>query len=91
MSGIEIEVTSNIKQLVAQLGQLAAKEIPFATARTLTKVAALAREDIKKGLRKDFDLRNKFSERGIISADASDEIGCEGQGLAECCVVHRNR
>lgn len=60
-----IECEINAIDIASKLGVFAEKQIPFATAQTLTVLAARGKKKVEKGMDKEFNLRNTFSKRGI--------------------------
>lgn len=55
----------NFRQLKSRLNWIERDQLPFAVAKTLTKTAYQASDEIKNNLRMDFILRNRYTERGI--------------------------
>jgi hypothetical protein len=62
---IPIRVTTTFPELVAWLGQLATKQVPFATAKALTRVAQDAQAEVRKELPHRFTLRSSWLVQGI--------------------------
>lgn len=80
-----VSVTSNASALAAMLGDVAGRQIPFATALALTEVAFKVQRTEKSEMGKTLELRNKFSQSGVQvnPAEKSDwprmyaEVGIE--------------
>ncbi len=65
MSGIEIGIASNLKQLIRDMEHFVADQLPFATVDALTQSARKAKDRVRKSLNKRFELRSKYSVNGI--------------------------
>jgi hypothetical protein len=90
---IEIKVESNARELAMALGELAQRQIPFATAKALTRTAQSARDEIRSTLGDYFKLRAKARmERGITieRAEKRDWPNCAAKvgTLDEFLVPH---
>lgn len=64
MSGY-LQIDSNATALAIALGDLTAKQVPFATALALTDVAFKVQRGEKTELARSMELRNRFSTSGI--------------------------
>lgn len=62
---MHIEISTNATDLARALGQLKAREIPWASAKALTELAFDGMRAAKSELAASMDLRNRFSAGGI--------------------------
>lgn len=62
---IDIEIQTNVTKTLAQLDELANKQLPFATALALTRLAQASQGDLRSSLRQYFTIRNDFVSKGI--------------------------
>lgn len=60
-----MDVSIDISDFVANIDQAQAKDIPFATAKTLTRVAQDAQIEVKREIGKKFTLRNTWTQLGV--------------------------
>jgi len=65
MTNIDMIIETNIVELGLELGDVAAKQIPFATALALTRTALDARDAAKRQLDDDLTIRSKWIFSGI--------------------------
>lgn len=59
MAAIEISVGTNAAQIAAALGDFVGKQLPFATATALTRVAQDSREEVVRAMPQHFKIRSK--------------------------------
>jgi hypothetical protein len=62
---VEVSVAHTLDRAVAALSDLERRQVPFATARTLTSVAYVARDKVRKELPGRFTIRRPWVARGI--------------------------
>ncbi len=62
---MNIQILSNAKQVNKALTSLAYKQLPFATAVALTKTAAQSARIAKEDMGHRFQLRNKWTQKGV--------------------------
>ena len=64
--GIKIKVKVDFRETVKQLNKLEKKQVPFATAKSLTELAKIGQRAVRNNLDKKFELRAKsFIKRNI--------------------------
>ncbi len=68
---IAISVNFDVARFAARLDAVAAKQVPFATARALTDVAKLAQAEVTGDLPKIFDRPSPFTMRGLSIQSAT--------------------
>jgi hypothetical protein len=61
----DLQIKTNLPQLERELTEFAKKQIPYATARTLTQLAKNAQAEVRRNLPTRFQIRNHFTASGI--------------------------
>lgn len=69
-ASVQVVVESNAAEIRRAFGEIARRQVPFATAKALTLTARDAKDDMRKALRERFTLRNTWTERGVLSTKA---------------------
>ena len=63
MAGVKVDI--DISGYVEQVSQARSKDIPFATAKALTRVAQDAQIEVRRDVQRLFHLRNTWTQQGI--------------------------
>ena len=67
---MKVTITNNATKVAADLDAAARRQIPFATAVTLTRVSQDAKAELRSGLRGYFTIRSGWVSRGIVHEPA---------------------
>ncbi len=62
---IKLKVDFDLAPFKREVSKFVKKQIPFAASLAVNRVAEIAKQDLRKSLRKDFVIRTKWVEKGI--------------------------
>ena len=61
----DIAISIDLSGYVEEVAQARSKDIPFATAKALTRVAQDAQTEVRRNIQRDFTLRNNWTQQNI--------------------------
>lgn len=75
---MQIDLSSNLREVIGAVDLLFSDQVPFATAKALTDTARIVAAELPKGLQADLDQPTPFTQRGFYSTQArKDKLEAE--------------